>query len=68
MARDRQQPQAKKTGGNVAPPVPTLPGPRTSDVAARAYEIWQRSGCPQGKDQEHWFQAERELRARQSLS
>jgi hypothetical protein len=74
MARERQQtqPQAKKTGGNVAPPVPTSPGPsgsaRVPDVAARAYEIWQRSGCPNGKDQEHWFQAERELRARQSAS
>ncbi len=32
-------------------------------VAARAYEIWQASGRPDGHDQDHWFQAERELRA-----
>ena len=32
-------------------------------IAERAYQIWQASGRPDGKDQEHWFQAERELRA-----
>jgi hypothetical protein len=31
-------------------------------VAARAYEIWVASGRPSGRDQDHWFQAERELR------
>jgi hypothetical protein len=34
-------------------------------IAARAYEIWQASGRLDGHDQEHWFQAERELRGRQ---
>lgn len=32
-------------------------------IAARAYEIWQASGRPHGHDQEHWLQAERELRS-----
>ena len=31
-------------------------------IAQRAYEIWKESGCPDGHDQENWFQAERELR------
>jgi hypothetical protein len=31
-------------------------------IAERAYQIWQESGCPDGRDREHWFQAERELR------
>jgi hypothetical protein len=31
-------------------------------IAQRAYEIWKECGCPHGHDQEHWFQAERELR------
>jgi hypothetical protein len=31
-------------------------------IAARAYEIWQANGCPDGQDLEHWLQAERELR------
>ena len=30
-------------------------------IAERAYQIWQESGCPSGQDQDHWFQAEREL-------
>jgi hypothetical protein len=33
-------------------------------IAARAYEIWQESGCPEGCEQEHWHQAEAELLAR----
>lgn len=32
-------------------------------IAERAYEIWQAKGRPTGQDQDHWFQAERELRA-----
>ena len=32
-------------------------------IAARAYECWQKRGCPIGSDQEDWFKAEAELRA-----
>ena len=37
-------------------------------IAARAYQIWQESGCPDGRDLEHWLQAERELRAARPAS
>ncbi len=30
-------------------------------IAHRAWEIWQREGCPEGRAMEHWLQAEREL-------
>ena len=30
-------------------------------IEQRAYEIWEKSGCPHGKDKEHWAQAEKEL-------
>ena len=33
-------------------------------IAHRAWEIWQREGCPEGRALEHWLQAERELSAR----
>lgn len=66
----RTQPPAtsKKNGGKAAPapatasPAASVPG--RDPVAERAYEIWVESGRPQGKDQDHWFQAERELKAR----
>lgn len=32
-------------------------------IAARAYEIYEREGCIDGRDQEHWFQAIEELNA-----
>jgi len=43
-----------------APPTGARALPREK-IAERAYQIWQVSGCPAGRDQEHWFQAEREL-------
>ena len=33
------------------------------DIAARAYQIYEREGRVDGRDAEHWFQAESELRA-----
>ena len=30
-------------------------------IRRRAYEIWEREGCPQGNDQAHWFEALAEL-------
>jgi hypothetical protein len=33
-----------------------------SAIAARAYELWQARGCPEGSPDEDWFQAERELK------
>jgi len=34
-------------------------------IALRAYEIWQEQGCPAGRDEENWYQAERELKGLQ---
>ena len=31
-------------------------------IAQRAYEIWEREGKPEGREQEHWLLAEEELR------
>ncbi len=43
-------------------------GTTREKIAARAYEIWQESGRPEGKDLENWYRAERELRARAAPS
>ncbi len=32
-------------------------------IEKRAYEIWLSSGCSQGNDVAHWFQAENEVLA-----
>ena len=38
--------------------------PVTDDqIAARAYQIWQEQGCPDGRADEHWAQAVGELTA-----
>ena len=66
MARAQQTISAKsKTDvANAAPPVPGGRRVERAEIAARAYELWVQSGKTHGRDQEHWFRAEQELRAR----
>ena len=33
------------------------------DIRARAHELWQQAGKPEGKHDEFWLQAEQELKA-----
>jgi len=34
---------------------------RQEDISRRAYERFQMRGCEHGRDQEDWYEAEREL-------
>ena len=34
---------------------------REDRIRNRAYELWQRDGAPDGKPDDHWYQAEREI-------
>jgi hypothetical protein len=36
-----------------------------AEIAARAYELWERRGGGEGHDRDDWFRAEREVRASQ---
>jgi hypothetical protein len=36
--------------------------PTEQEIKDRAYEIWERNGRPEGKEQEFWRLAEQELR------
>jgi hypothetical protein len=37
-----------------------------NEIAARAHQIWEAKGCPEGSSEEDWFQAAEELRSRNS--
>jgi hypothetical protein len=59
-------------GATVAPPRrngtktrPATTGKKITheQIAQRAHEIWVKQGCRHGSDQEHWFEAERQLKA-----
>ncbi len=39
-------------------------GPTEEEIRTRAYELWKAAGEPQGKMDVLWYQAERELLAR----
>jgi hypothetical protein len=34
------------------------------EIAARAHQLWEARGCPEGSPQEDWFHAAEELRSR----
>jgi hypothetical protein len=38
-----------------------------NEIAQRAYELWERSGRPEGKADQHWLQAETELNRQGSM-
>src|SRR3954464_7705121 len=45
-----------------------LAKPSENRVRRRAREIWEENGRPSGRDQEFWFQAEREFREAEELA
>ena len=49
---------AEPTGAE--PPAPSATSEH--EIAIRAFEIWQAEGSPHGRDLDHWYAAERELR------
>lgn len=49
---------------SVASPKPTrqqATHPSDADIAIKAYEIWLSRGREMGNDQQHWFEAKRQL-------
>ena len=39
-----------------------MPAVLRDRIAVAAYYLWQREGCPHGRDQEHWYKAVEDLR------
>ena len=46
----------------------TLATPNENQIRIRAWEIWEENGCPFGRDEEFWLQAEREFREAEELA
>ena len=64
MARARTKRNAVTTAAKSAPKLPSQPViVDVSDIARRAYDLYQARGCQPGHDVDDWVQAERELRA-----
>jgi len=41
---------------------PTMENPTEKQIVRRAYELWEQAGKPEGRDQEFYHLAEKELR------
>ena len=69
---DYRTPSKPRTSTSAGRPVPVSRKPAPSQtrelsreaIATAAYYRWLNRGCPQGQDQEDWFEAEREVRER----
>jgi len=51
---------------NIASLKPTRQGatpPSNANIATRAYEIWLARGQETGNDQQHWFEAKKQLQS-----
>jgi hypothetical protein len=36
--------------------------PTPEQIRQHAFELWQAAGCPENREQEFWYRAERELK------
>ena len=57
---------AQDAGGRGKTPGAGVPGSRTNpvlhdEISRRAQAIWEEEGRPEGRAEEHWIRAEREL-------
>jgi len=57
--------QATKPTQTVKPQAAAMPTSMpTEKIAKLAYEKWVKGGCKHGCDQQHWYEAEMELRGK----
>lgn len=59
-------PAPRAQPGKVTSIAPSTGAPPREQIAARAYELWEKAGRPEGQDEANWLQAERELSSRSS--
>ena len=65
-----KQRRVNRANRDLVPSAPAAPAPPATEeappshdkIATRAYEIWQRHGCPDGTAFRDWLAAEAELR------
>lgn len=74
MSRSTTTTSSTGTQSKTTPPAPMAAAPATQTgipqekIAKRAYEKWLKGGCKHGCDQQHWYEAEAELRAEMTKS
>ena len=43
-----------------------MQGQADQQIRERAHQLWEAAGKPEGREQDFWFQAERELKGQKS--
>jgi Protein of unknown function (DUF2934) len=70
MSRVSTPPTARPAapGTTATPPLAATPPVPRDKIAMRAYDKWLKGGCRHGCDQQHWLEAETELKAEMNRS
>lgn len=58
------RPRVKMAPGSTASTPEVVMKLNHNEIAQKAYEIWMAKGCPQGRDEENWREAEAVLASR----
>src|SRR5947207_12284324 len=53
--------KAPNTQGGTLPLEENMAKPSEKEIAARAYQLWEENGRPDGKEEEFWHAAEQQL-------
>ena len=55
-------PQAPRRWGRAPTRRNVMPEPSKQEIDARAYQLWEKAGRPEGREDEFWHLAQQELR------
>ena len=55
-------PQAPRRWGRAPTRRNVMPEPSKQEIDARAYQLWEKAGRPEGREEEFWHLAQQELR------
>ena len=62
MAKNTRSPARRRPGKSARTSASNLAGVDvTEKIRLRAHSIWESEGAPDGRHEDHWFQAEREI-------
>lgn len=61
-------PQAPRRRGRAPTSRNVMPEPSKQEIDARAYQLWEKAGRPEGREDEFWHLAQQELRNKDKSS
>jgi hypothetical protein len=68
LARSRRYAPSPRRRGRAPTRRNVMPEPSKQEIDARAYQLWEKAGRPEGREDEFWHLAQQELRNKDKSS